>query len=65
MKSSECKIYYDSEFVSWTIPKHCIEDTLLGTSKKQGLLFLKVESAGEVEFKDSSCKINAKNEKKD
>ena len=63
MKSSECKIYYDSEFVSWTIPKHCIEDTLLGTSKKHGLLFLKVESAGEVEFKDSSCKINTKNER--
>lgn len=63
MKSSECKIYYDSDFVSWTIPKHCIEDTLLGTTEKQGLLFLKVESAGEVEFKDSSCKINSKNER--
>ncbi len=40
MKSSECKIYYDSEFVSWTIPKHCIEDTLLGMNKKQGLLYV-------------------------
>ena len=66
MKSSECKIYYDSKFVSWTIPKHCIEDTLLGPqgpTKKLGLLFLKVESAGEVEFQDSTCKINEKNEK--
>jgi hypothetical protein len=62
-KSNTCKIYYDSEYVSWTIPKECIEETLLGTSKKPGLLFLKVESAGEVEFKDSSCKINTKNEK--
>ena len=72
MKSSECKIYYDSDFVSWTIPKHCIEDTLLGPpgppgppgpSKKEGLLFLNVESAGEVEFKDTTCKINEKKEK--
>ena len=63
MKSSECKIYYDSEFVSWTIPRHCIEDNLLGNGKKKGLLFLKVESAGEIEFSDDSCKINAKNEK--
>lgn len=62
-KSNTCKIYYDSEFVSWTIPKHCIENILLGTEKNKGLLFLKVESAGEVEFKDSSCKINKNNEK--
>lgn len=63
MKSSECKIYYDSEHVSWKIPKHHIEDTLLGTSNKPGLLFLKVESAGEVEFKNDSCKINSKSER--
>jgi hypothetical protein len=63
MKSSECKIYYDSEFVSWTIPKNCIEDILLGKNKKLGLLFLDVESAGEVQFKNDSCKINSKNEK--
>ena len=63
----ECKIHYDSEYVSWTIPKHCIDTVLLGdnTGKtdKTGLLFLKVESAGEVEFKDTSCKINKNNEK--
>ena len=63
----ECKIHYDSEYVSWTIPKHCIDTILLGdkTGKtgKTGLLFLKVESAGEVEFKDTSCKINKNNEK--
>lgn len=63
MKNSECKIYNDSEHVLWIIPKHHIEDTLLGTSNKSGLLFLKVESAGEVEFKDDSCKINEKKEK--
>lgn len=63
MISSECKIYYDSEFVSWTIPKNCIQDTLLGKNKKLGLLFLDVESAGEVQFKNDSCKINSKNEK--
>lgn len=67
-KKAECKIYYDSEFVSWTIPKNCIEDTLLGAKGSQGqnnkgLLFLDVESSGKVEFKDSSCKINSKNEK--
>lgn len=62
-KKDTCKIYYDSEYVSWTIPRHCIENTLLGTSSKPGLLYLNVESAGEVQFKDSSCKINKKNEK--
>jgi hypothetical protein len=62
-KTSECKIYYDSDFVSWTIPKNCIEDTLLGNMEKKGLLFLKVESAGEIEFQDSSCKINSNNER--
>jgi hypothetical protein len=59
-KSSSCKIHYDSEFVSWTIHKENIENALLG---KKGLLFLDVESAGEIEFKDSSCKINKKSEK--
>ena len=49
-KSSSCKIHYDSEFVSWTIHKANIENALLG---KKGLLFLDVESAGEIEFKDS------------
>lgn len=63
MKSSECKIYYDSKFVSWVIPKNSIENTLLGTSKNKGLLFLKVESAGEIEFKDTTCKINSKKER--
>lgn len=61
MNSPECKIYYKEKFVYWTIPKNCIENTLLGTSKNKGLLFLKVESAGEIEFKDTSCKINSNN----
>lgn len=59
-KSETCKIYFDSDFVSWTIYRDNIEGTLLG---KKGLLFLNVESAGEIEFKDSSCKINKKSEK--
>ena len=59
-KSETCKIYFDSDFVSWTIYRDNIEGTLLG---KKGLLFLNVESAGEMEFKDSSCKINKKSEK--
>ena len=59
-KSETCKIYYDSDFVSWTIYRDNIEGTLLG---KKGLLFLNVESAGEIEFKDSSCKINKKSER--
>ena len=62
-KSETCKIYYNSEFVSWTINKDYIEDTLIGTSNKKGLLYLNVESAGEIEFKNSSCKINKKSEK--
>ena len=62
-KHDECRIYHDSEHVSWTIPKNCIEETLLGNNKKLGLLYLNVESAGEVEFKDTSCKITAKKEK--
>ena len=61
--NKECKIHYDSEHVSWTIPKHCIEETLLGTKNKTGLLYLSVESAGEVEFKDTSCKITSKKDK--
>lgn len=60
IKSETCKIYFDSDFVSWTIYKDNIQDTLLG---KKGLLFLNVESAGEIEFKDSSCKINKKSER--
>jgi hypothetical protein len=62
-KSDSCKIHYDSDFVSWTINKDSIENTLLGSSNKKGLLFLNVESAGEIEFQDSSCKINKKSEK--
>jgi hypothetical protein len=59
----ECRIYHDSEHVSWTIPRHCIEETLLGKGNTTGLFFLNVESAGEIEFKDTSCKITSKNEK--
>jgi len=73
-KNSECKIYHDSEHVTWTIPKHAIENTLLGndnnkignnklSKKPNGLLYLNVESAGTIEFKDTSCKINSKKEK--
>lgn len=60
--SSECKIYHDNEYVSWTIPRKSIENTLVGKDNG-GLLFLNVESAGEIEFKDSSCKIDIKNQK--
>jgi len=60
---NSCKIYYDSEFVSWTIYKENIKESLIGNDTKKGLLFLNVESAGVVEFKDSSCKINKNNEK--
>lgn len=63
MKFGDCKIYHESEYVSWTIPKENIEETLLGSKNKKGLLYLKVESAGEIQFQDTSCKINNKNEK--
>lgn len=63
MVNSDCKIYYKSEFVSWTIKKENIEKTLIGNSEKTGLLYLKFESAGEINFKDNSCKINTKSEK--
>ena len=53
-KKDTCKIYYNSEYVSWTIPRHCIENTLLGTSSKPGLLYLNVESAGEIDFEDTT-----------
>lgn len=58
---SECKIYLDSEKVSWVIPKESIKNTLL--NKTDGLLYLNVESAGEIEFNDDSCKISKNNEK--
>jgi hypothetical protein len=57
----ECKIYLDSEQVSWIIPKESIEKTLL--DKKKGLLYLNVESAGEIEFNDDSCKVSKNSEK--
>lgn len=59
--NSECKIYLDSEKVSWVIPKESIEKTLL--DNKKGLLYLKVESAGEIEFNDDSCKISKNSER--
>lgn len=63
MVNSTCKIYYDSEYVSWTIPKENIMNILLGYKNKLGLLFLDIESAGEIQFKDTSCKINNKKQK--
>lgn len=62
-KDNSCKIYYNSEFVEWTINTKNIEDTLIGNNNEKGLLFLNVESAGVIEFKDSSCKINKNREK--
>ncbi len=73
-KQSNCKIYYNSENVNWSISKNNIEDTLLGNANsskssklnkfsKKGLLYLNVESAGTIEFKDTSCKFNSNHEK--
>ena len=62
-KSDSCKIYHNSEYVSWSIPKKNIEKTLLGSSNKKGLLYLNVESAGEINFEDSSCKIDKNSHK--
>lgn len=59
--NSECKIYLDSEQVSWIIPKESIQKTLLDNNN--GLLYLKVESAGEIEFNDDSCKISKNSER--
>ncbi len=59
-----CKIFYDSEHVNWEINKEYINDTLIGNEKNPftGLLYLNVESAGIIEFKNNSCIINSKNE---
>lgn len=79
-KQSNCKIYYDSEHVNWSISKNNIEHTLLGNTNLnksnksnklnklnkfsgKGLLYLNVESAGTIEFKDTSCKLNSNDEK--
>ena len=64
--NSKCKIYSEYNPVTWTIHKNNIENTLLNNSTGKsghGLLFLNVESAGEIEFSDSMCSINNKNEK--
>jgi len=58
--TNSCKIYYDNEYVSWEIPKQNIENTLIGS---RGLLFLNVESAGSINFEDTSCKIDKNNDK--
>ena len=58
--TNSCKIYYDNEYVTWEIPKQNIESTLIGSS---GLLFLNVESAGSINFEDTSCKIDKNNDK--
>ena len=67
LKNSTCKIHYNSEDVNWSIPKDNIKNTLLGdinsNKSKKGLLYLDVESAGIIEFKDTSCKISSNNEK--
>lgn len=56
-KSNHCDIKYD-KIVKWTIYSKNIKDELIGTKSKPGLLFLKYESAGELEFKDNSnCSI--------
>ena len=61
--TNSCKIYYDNEYVSWEIPKQNIESTLIGSGGKKGLLFLNVESAGSINFEDTSCKIDKNNDK--
>ena len=58
--TNSCKIYYDNEYVTWEITKQNIESTLIG---RRGLLFLNVESAGSINFEDTSCKIDKKNDK--
>ena len=58
--TNSCKIYYDNEYVIWEIPKQNIENTLIGSG---GLLFLSVESAGSINFEDTSCKIDKNNDK--
>ncbi len=60
--ANSCKIYYDNEYVNWEIPKQNIESTLIGSEGK-GLLFLDVESAGSINFEDTSCKIDKNNDK--
>ena len=62
--ANSCKIYYDNEYVSWEIPKQNIESTLIGSGGK-GLLFLNVESAGSINFEDTSCKIDKNNDAHD
>lgn len=66
---SECKIYHDS-VVTWTIPKDSIETILLSqkknnnnNQKRDGLLYLDIESAGTIEFTDTSCRLNSNKEK--
>ena len=63
---SSCKIFYDSEHVNWEINHDYIYNTLIGNKIKNqynGLLYLNVETAGIIEFKDNSCFISSKNEK--
>ena len=55
MSKKECKIHNDN--VSWTILRENIQGILLGNHAKKGLLFLNVESAGEITFNDTSCKL--------
>jgi len=69
MSKESCKIHINKP-VTWTIEKENLEDTLikgkknkLGKSNKsQGLLYLDIESAGEIDFSDHSCRIESKHE---
>ena len=63
MKNTDCKIHYNSEYVSWYIPKETIEKTLIGTKTNKGLLYLNNESAGKIKFINDSCFVNDKNDK--
>jgi len=56
MSKQTCKIHNDN--VTWTITRKNIQPILLGTDTKKGLLFLNVESAGEITFDDTSCKLD-------
>lgn len=53
MKNKNCKI--SKSLVEWYIPKENIENVLI--NKKNGLLFKLYESAGKIEFADTSCKV--------
>lgn len=56
-KLNHCDIKLD-KIVNWTIYKENIKDVLIGTNlKKNGLLYLDYEAAGEINFINQTCKV--------